>query len=54
MKNNMIKLFLICALVYLTGCSHSSELREIRRTSDELYDLWWRSERWSHEISKEL
>jgi|TARA_R110000751_G_scaffold85191_4_gene170131 hypothetical protein len=49
----MMKLFLICTLIFLSGCSHSSDLREIRRTSDELHDLWWRSERWAEEF-KEL
>ena len=46
---------LIClfTLIFLSGCSHSSDLREIRRTSDELHDLWWRSERWADEF-KEL
>ena len=47
-------ILLICTLVLLSGCASTKnvDLREIRKTNDELYDLWWRGERWGKEFEE--
>ena len=47
-------ILLLCTLIVLTGCKSTKnvDLREIRKTNDELYDLWWRGERWGKEFEE--
>ena len=52
---NIIKIALSLLLISMSGCTSTSkniDLREIRKTNDELYDLWWRGERWGREFEE--
>jgi|TARA_B110000211_G_scaffold174276_1_gene196925 hypothetical protein len=58
----MIKIFLLCSLIFLSGCASTSkpvdikEIRkttqEIRYTNDEIFNLWTRGARWGKEFRK--
>ena len=51
----MINILLLFIFIFLSGCTSTSknvDLREIRKTNDELYDLWWRGERWGKEFEE--
>jgi len=51
----MKNILLLFIFIFLSGCTSTSknvDLREIRKTSDELYDLWWRGERWGKEFEE--
>tara|TARA_R110002153_G_scaffold46642_2_gene131711 strand:- start:1245 stop:1424 length:180 start_codon:yes stop_codon:yes gene_type:complete len=56
----MMKIFLLCSLIFLSGCASTSKpidikgirktTQEIRYTNDEIFNLWTRGARWGKEF----